>query len=144
MIFPWVNVQHLASKTLAYAMRQIAEDWEAYHGYRPVLVETFVDPTKYKGTCYKAASWQHIGETAGRPSKDTTGPGSSKKDVYIYPLDPDAREALMDNKKAPFKKVDAYKTANIPSDSQVYLWQKIITIVAEIAENFDTTHQRAE
>ena len=142
LIFPWVNVQHLASKALAYAMRQVANDWEAYHGYKPVLVETFVDPTKYKGTCYKAASWQHIGETVGRPSKDTAGPGSSKKNVYIYPLDPDARETLMDNKKTPFKKVDAYKTANISPDSQVYLWQKIITIVAEVAEDFDKTWQK--
>jgi hypothetical protein len=68
--------------------------------------------------------------------------GSSKKNVYIYPLDPDAREALMDNKKTPFKKVDAYKTANIFPDSPVYLWQKIITIVADIAEGFDKEWQK--
>lgn len=137
LIFPWVNVKHLASKALSYAVRQIGDDWEAHHGYRPVLVETFVDPTKYTGTCYKASNWQHIGKSAGCASTN-----EAEKDVYVYPLDPDAREALMDKKKSPSTKVDPYKTANIPSDSQVYLWQKIITVVASVAENFDKEWQK--
>jgi Domain of unknown function (DUF4338)/Transposase DDE domain len=133
-------VEHLASKALSYATRQIGSDWEAHHGYRPVLIETFVDPTRYKGSCYKAANWQYIGETAGRESKNDVDI-KSKKEIYLYPLDPDAREALMDIKKSPTKKVDAYKTATISPDSQVYLWQKIITLVANISESFDQEWQ---
>ena|SRR3990167_5406891 len=143
LIFPWVNVEHLASKALSYATRQIGSDWEAHHGYKPVLIETFVDPDKYKGTCYKAANWQYIGETAGRESKNDAEI-KNKKEVYLYPLDPDAREALMDIKKSPVKKVDSYKTANISPDSQVYLWQKIITIVASVAEKFDQEWQKRQ
>lgn len=141
LIFPWVNVEHLASKALSYATRQIGSDWEAHHGYRPVLIETFVDPTRYKGSCYKAANWQYIGETAGRESKNDADI-KSKKEIYLYPLDPDAREALMNIKKSPTQKVDSYKTANIPSDSHVYLWQKIITIVANVSEKFDMEWQK--
>jgi hypothetical protein len=141
LIFPWVHVEHLASKALSYATRQIGSDWEAQHGYRPVLIETFVDPTRYKGSCYKAANWQYIGETAGRESKNEADL-KSKKEIYLYPLDPDAREALMDIKKSPTKKVDPYKTANISSDSQVYLWQKIIIIVANVSEKFDKKWQK--
>ena len=142
LIFPWVNVEHLASKALSYATRQIGSDWEALYGYKPVLIETFVDPSRYKGTCYKAANWQYIGETAGRELK--TAAAKNKKEVYLYPLDPDAREALMDIKKAPTKKIDPYKTANISPDSQIYLWQKIITIVASVAEKFDEEWQKRQ
>ncbi len=141
LIFPWVNVKHLASKALAYAIQQIARDWESHHGYKPVLVETFVDPTRYNGTCYKASNWQYIGKTAGKSFKNESEFG--KKDVYIYPLDPDARELLMDNKKSVFQKVAPYKTACItPDNQQVYLWQKIITVVASVAENFDKEWQQ--
>lgn len=143
LIFPWVNVEHLASKALSYATRQIGNDWEARHGYRPVLIETFVDPTRYKGSCYKAANWQYIGETAGRDSKGNFDV-NAKKEIYLYPLDPDAREALMGIKKSPVKKVDPYKIANIPSDSQVYLWQKIIAIVADVSEKFDQEWQKRQ
>lgn len=141
LIFPWVTVEHLASKALSYAVRQVGDDWETTHGYKPVLVETFVDPSQYKGTCYKASNWQCIGKTAGRLSSKHPD-HAVPKEVYLYPLDPDAREVLMDNKKSPSKKVDAYKTANISSNNQVHLWQKIIVIVAEIAENFDKTWQQ--
>lgn len=136
LIFPWIRVPHLASKVLAYAMQQVAEDWASQHGYKPVLVETFVDPSKYQGTCYKASNWQYIGQTSGNPTKNA--PDKEKKKIYLYPLHPDVREILTDNKRAMPKKVDPYKTANIPQNNQeVYLWQKIITVVAAVAENFD-------
>jgi hypothetical protein len=143
LIFPWVNVEHLASKALSYATRQIGNDWEEHHGYRPVLIETFVDPSKYKGTCYKAANWQYIGETAGQKSKNDSDI-KSKKEIYLYPLDPDAREALTDIKQSPTKKVERYKMANISPDSQIYLWQKIIKIVANVAEKFDQEWQKRQ
>src|SRR3990167_9925371 len=131
----WITL----SKVLSYAAHNISNDWEAQHGYRPVLLETFVDPTKYTGACYKAANWQHIGKTAGRTSTN-----NAEKDVYVYPLLPDAREALMDKKKSQSIKIDRYKTATMPPDTQIYLWQKIITIVADVAENFDKQWQKRQ
>jgi hypothetical protein len=57
LLVPWVKVPHLASHALSLATKQIADDWLRVHGYRPVLIETFVDPGRYSGTCYRAANW---------------------------------------------------------------------------------------
>jgi len=54
LIFPWVNVPNLASKALSLITARLADDWQARYGYRPVLIETFVDREKYVGTCYQA------------------------------------------------------------------------------------------
>jgi len=62
LIFPWVNVPNLASQALSFATKQVGNDWLEVYGYRPVLIETFVDTSKYTGTCYQAANWQHIGK----------------------------------------------------------------------------------
>ena len=78
LIFPWVRVAHLASSVLAKATRRLADDWERIHGWRPVLCETFVDRTRFRGVRYRAAGWEHIGTT--------TGGKKSIKDVYIKPL----------------------------------------------------------
>ena len=71
LILPWVRVGNLASKALSLATRRLADDWKARHGYRPVLVETFVDPARFDGACYRAANWRHLGETAGKRSART-------------------------------------------------------------------------
>lgn len=138
LIFPWIKVKHLASKALALAMNKIADDWEKYHGFRPVLLETFVDPEKYKGTCYKAANWQYIGKTVGKSLKNNP----DQKDIYIHPLMPDAREALTDKKKSPSKKAQPFKSANLAADSDISLWQKIIIVVSAVSDEFDKKWQK--
>ena len=70
---------------LAMACRQLPEDWETTHGYRPVLLETFVDISRYKRTCYHAANWIKIGHTTGR-HVDKHGEKKTIKEIYIYPL----------------------------------------------------------
>ena len=84
LIFPWVNIPNLASQALSLATKQVGNDWLKVHGYRPVLIETFVDTTKYLGTCYQAANWQYIGKTKGRgrfdPKQDKK---ETIKDIYI-------------------------------------------------------------
>ena len=59
LVFPWVRVAHLASSALAKATRGLADDWERIHGWRPVLCETFVDGTRFRGVCYRAAGQWH-------------------------------------------------------------------------------------
>ena len=66
LIFPWIQVPNLASHALSLATKQIGDDWVQVYGYRPVLIETFVDPTHFAGTCYRAANWQFLGHTQGR------------------------------------------------------------------------------
>ena len=86
LVFPWVVSRNLASSALAMATRRLADDWERLHGVRPVLCETFVDETRFRASCYRAANWERIGDTAGK--------GKSRKGVYVMPLCKDAREIL--------------------------------------------------
>jgi len=65
LIFPWVSIQNLASHVLGQAARRLRDDWQQRWGYSPVLMETFVDPTRYSGSSYKAANWQYLGMTTG-------------------------------------------------------------------------------
>ena len=96
LILPWVRVQGLASKILALGTRQMPRDWESQYGHRPLLLETLVDTARFRGTCYRAANWIHIGRTAGRGRMDREhkAHGQAVKDIYVYPLVPDARQRL--------------------------------------------------
>ena len=96
LILPWVRVKGLASKILALSARQMPHDWQTRYGYRPLLLETLVDPQRFRGTCYRAANWLHVGQTAGRGRMDREhqNHGQAVKDVYVYPLVRDARERL--------------------------------------------------
>lgn len=95
LIFPWVEVQHLASHVLGQLAKRVRPDWQQRWGYEPVLMETFVDPAQYSGTCYRAAGWIELGQTTGRglrhAGEDYT---SSPKLIYVKPLSKDFREIL--------------------------------------------------
>jgi len=95
LIFPWVKVKNLSSHVLGQINRRIGRDWQQKWGYSPVLMETFVDPALYEGTCYKAASWIYLGMTTGeglvRKGKSYT---TTPKKVYVRPLRKDFRELL--------------------------------------------------
>jgi len=88
LIFPWVHVKNLASSALALAARTVSADWESSYGLQPVLLETLVDTERFKGTCYRAANWRHIGKTTGRGRMDRENKrhGMAVKDIYVYPL----------------------------------------------------------
>lgn len=96
LILPWVRVKGLASKILALNARRLPCDWEMRYGSRPLLLETLVDGTRFRGTCYRAANWTYIGKTAGRGRMDRAhkNHGQSVKDIYVYPLIHDARQQL--------------------------------------------------
>jgi Domain of unknown function (DUF4338) len=96
LILPWVRVQGLASKILGQCARQLPSDWELRYGYRPLLLETLVDARRFRGTCYRAANWLHVGQTTGRGRMDREHQrhGQAIKDIYVYPLVRDARQRL--------------------------------------------------
>ncbi len=98
----------MASKVLAQVSRQIGNDWQVHHGYRPVLLETFVDPKRFKGTSYRAANWQAIGKT-DRSAKGADKAGTASKECYVYPLDKHFRAMLKNEKpiKPPKKSLPA-------------------------------------
>lgn len=95
LILPWVQVKNLASKVLALSAKQLSNDWENTYGYAPVLLETFVEKERFKGTCYKAANWHHVGQTQGRGKLDRENEYKLPvKDIYLYPLSKNFRELL--------------------------------------------------
>ncbi|HAP31699.1 MAG TPA: hypothetical protein DCQ14_01395, partial [Firmicutes bacterium] len=95
LIFPWVRVKNLASKALSLAVKRICHDWQERYGYSPLLLETFVDPERYRGTCYRAANWIYLGQTAGRGRMDRHRQYlSTPKHIYVYPLHRNFRSIL--------------------------------------------------
>jgi len=95
LILPWVRVRNLASHVLGRLTGRICEDWENRWGYRPVLLETFVDPRQHEGSCYRAAGWHYLGMTTGtglvREGKSYT---TSPKKIFVKPLAEDFRRRL--------------------------------------------------
>jgi len=95
LILPWVRVRHLASKILAANVRRLSADWQAKWNHPVVLAETFVDTTRFRGTCYRAANWLYLGQTAGRTKRGNNYLfGGSKKALFVYPLSRDAKRRL--------------------------------------------------
>jgi len=143
LIFPWVHVPHLASHALSLATGQIGEDWVQAFGYRPVLIETFVDSTMFSGTCYRAANWQFLGLTQGRgrlaPDHQCR---ISKKEIFVYPLESDWQPQLTGTART----VEIQKryrndlqASHAPSmeESFVSLWEKVAHIFQEVAAGYD-------
>ena len=101
LIVPTVRVANLASHVLSRCLNRLAVDWRERYGYEPVLAETFVDAGQYTGASYRAANWLLIGETAGRADGYANGKVSDgKKQIYVYPLQPDWQRRLCRESKA--------------------------------------------
>ena len=95
LILPWVTSHNLASMLLARAARILPNHWYEVYGYRPVLLETFVEKPRFQGTCYKAANWIYLGQTKGRGKLGPAGKQSVPiKDLWVYPLHRRFREML--------------------------------------------------
>lgn len=87
LILPWVRVNGLASTILARSARQLPDDWRQHYGYTPLLLETLVDMSRFKATCYRAANWIALGETTGRGRMDRNrqAPNVPKR-IFVFPL----------------------------------------------------------
>lgn len=95
LLLPWVRVKHLASHILGGMAARISQDWEKLYGHPVYFLETFVDPERFRGTCYYAANWVWMGETTGRgKASNSHVPNRSIKHVLGYPLNPRFRELL--------------------------------------------------
>ena len=95
LILPWVRVEHLASHILGHMAARISADWQRMYGHPIYFLETFVDPERFRGTCYRAANWALLGRTTGRGKQSNSYvPNRSIKEVLGYPLTPKFRELL--------------------------------------------------
>ena len=97
LILPTVQVKNLASRVLALVLKRLPQDWQNKYDEEPLLVETFVDSSKNRGTCYQAANWIDVGLTQGRGRQDRSLKSNlTRKHIFIYPLRDDSRMLLCD------------------------------------------------
>lgn len=95
LILPWIKIRYLASHVLSVSAIQVRADWERLYQVPALLLESFVDRERFRGTCYKAANWIYLGRTQGKSKRGLHFYFHGHcKDVYVYPLIPDFREAL--------------------------------------------------
>jgi len=95
LIFPWVRLRQLGSQVLGQLARRVRKDWQQRWGYGPLLLETFVDRSRFAGTCYRAAGWLELGRTTGRglPRAGQVYESTPKR-IYVKALVEDFREQL--------------------------------------------------
>jgi hypothetical protein len=95
LILPWVRVPALGSWILGQVARRIGRDWQLKYGHPIVLLETFVEQPRFRGTVYRAANWQRVGQTTGRTRQDRhTCIQVAAKDIYVYPVGRRFRQQL--------------------------------------------------
>jgi len=99
LILDWVRIKHLASKILALSLRRLSADWQQRYGHPIVLAETFVDLSRFTGTCYRAANWIPVGQTKGSAKRGNAYHYHGQpKAVYLYPLQRRFRQVLQDDR----------------------------------------------
>jgi SRSO17 transposase len=159
LILPWVKVQNLASHILGLCLRRLPEDWEKLYGYKPHLVETFVDSERYLGTCYLASNWKLIGETKGFSKVGCAFEyHGRKKKVFLYELNksfikglspflkripqPDHWEEVKMMLQVPDWSPTLLAEAGINEESVAQLPQKLHDYMSEYDECFANKPQR--
>jgi len=102
LILPWVRSANLASKVLSLSARIVPQQFQQEYGYRPVLLESFVEQERFSGHCYRAANWVWVGQTQGRGKTHVRQtPGVALKDIWLYPLRRDFRRVLQHRGRGP-------------------------------------------
>jgi uncharacterized protein DUF4338 len=95
LILPWAKVPHLASHVLARVAPVVSADWQKLYQHPIYLLETFIDPGRFRGSCYRAANWIYLGQSTGRGKADLTHRANrSLKELWVYPLTRDFRQQL--------------------------------------------------
>ncbi len=146
LIFPWIRIQNLGSKCLSIALSNVADDWEVKFNFKPLLVETYVDPSRFTGAMYKAANFILIGQSSGNYRPDSISLPKEKqvkKDIYIFPLDPNYKQILCGKPKSLHKKRPANHLNNClkrfqSNREELDLWEKIQYEIVLICKRIDT------
>lgn len=95
LILPWIEVRHLASHLLGVIARRISSDWQALYAHEIRFLETFIDPARFRGVCYRAANWIHLGLSSGRGhNARSSRRDRPRKQLWVYPLSRDFRRRL--------------------------------------------------
>jgi hypothetical protein len=96
LILPWFHIPNLATAAIARGLKNLRSDWAEVYQVQPLLVETLVDQSRYRGTCYRAANWIELGVTSGRGRMDRGHErhGEAPKMLYVYALSSQAQRQL--------------------------------------------------
>jgi hypothetical protein len=88
LMLPWIRQPHLASRVLGANLRRLSRDWQKVYGHPVFLAETFVDLGRFRGTCYRASNWLHLGQTEGfsRTAERGFAPNGQPKATFVFPL----------------------------------------------------------
>ena len=114
LILPQVQVPNLASHVLSLSAKGLSRDWFERYGFEPVLLETFVERDRFRGSCYRGANWEHVGSTCGRGRQDRDRKNAVPvKDVYVFPLRKDARQVLCCEPMSSVVKAEPKKTKEV-------------------------------
>lgn len=129
LILPGVQVPNLASRVLSVNLARLSADWQTIHGYPLLLAETFIDPARFAGTCYRAANWIDLGETRGFAKSNTTyvAHGQAKR-ILVYPLSRKARAMLtapLSDPPLPTSKVKTLRLSEADAESLLERLAKI-------------------
>lgn len=135
LILPGVNQPNLASHVLGACVRRLSEDWQAVHGHGLLLAETFVDPQRFQGTCYRAAGWQRLGASRGfaRRTRDYYLPHDQPKELLVKALHPRALQWLK-APQLPESWAAAEQTLAPRSALRLAQWQSLYEVFADLPD----------
>lgn len=140
LIFPWIKIVNLASKVLYLVSKTLPTDWYEKFKYKPVLFETYVDPSKFNGTIYKSSNWSKIGQTSGNYKRDKNQE-ALPKDVYVLPIVSNYKNTLFDIKASkrstPINNLDKCIETFLLNQEELNLWEKIQLKIAQTCKNID-------
>lgn len=142
LILPGARVANLGSKVLGATLARLSTDWQAVHGHPVVLAETFVDPSRFAGTCYRAANWIEVGATCGFAKSNTTYTehGQSKR-ILLYPLVPEAREIL--SRPLPHARLPTMQIKSLDlTDAQARALLDRLATIAEVRSGLGQRHRQ--
>lgn len=131
LILPWLRQPHLASRVLGANLRRLSNDWDTRYGHPVVLAETFVDISRFRGTCYRASNWLCVGETKGWSKSGTTYHFNGQpKSVWLYPLTRNNREYLRTTRVPTRRKgrMTIIDVEKLPLDGEGGLFEVLKTI----------------
>ena len=144
LILPGVRVKNLASRILGLNVARLSEDWRAAHGHRLLLGETFIDPSRFAGTCYRAANWIEVGRTRGfAKSNATYVEHGSAKQIWVYPLHPQTQRILSAALAHPQLPRLEVKMMTLTDDDAHALFARLEAIADPRARRGRRHHQRA-
>jgi hypothetical protein len=135
LILPGIDLPNLASHVLAACTRRLAEDWQAVHGHGVLLVETFVDPQRFQGTCYRAAGWLRLGASKGfaRRTRDYYLPHDQPKELFVKALHPRALQWLR-SPHLPQPWAAAQKTLAPQPGLRLAQWQSLYELFTDLPD----------